>query len=431
MALKGKVLQEFFVSSKQLLNTKNEPANYALINEQSSTGSKTHSHFRIFDNPPLEQLNGKNIGQSSDKVRSQPRTNIGQSSDKHKTNLGQNEGLKEKTQDKVRSQPRTQLRTNLGQNSGKIENKVKFSSLIGLQREIVLFIYEQGHFSRDRITAPLSIEHLAISCKTTKLSAQKTVQRLEKKEAIIRAEFKNGRGGWTRYGLPDLIYQEILHTGKFMENLGQTQDKVRSQPRTQPRTDSSSSSSYIINNKNTTTTSDSRENGKLAEEWHNVDIEPLSEVGFSKTHFLQIAHQGKLSAEMVQTSIHAFAFDLKRNNKVKVLKTNPVNYFMGILRNGQPYAPPSNYESPQDEALRIYVEKQRELEKRRAEFESNALDFAFKEWLHSLNEAEKNQIVPHSLRNFKAEQPKIAILKEHFTKEIWPKKCMEIMQVTD
>jgi DNA-binding transcriptional regulator PaaX len=39
-----------------------------------------------------------------------------------------------------------------------------------------------------------------------------TIQRLEKKGCIRRIEFKNGRGGWTRYELPESIYHEVLRS---------------------------------------------------------------------------------------------------------------------------------------------------------------------------------------------------------------------------
>ena len=57
---------------------------------------------------------------------------------------------------------------------------------------------------------------------------------------------------------------------------------------------------------------------------------------------------------LIQESINAFAFNLKENNKGKGLKTSPLNYLMGILRSGIPYAPPSNYESPESRAMNIY-----------------------------------------------------------------------------
>lgn len=429
MALKGKVLQEFFVSPKPInTDAQSENTSNALTDEKLLVENKPHSHFRIFDDPTKQT--DKNLGQSYDKARQEPKTNLGQSLPKLDTNLGQEKKQKVQTQDKVRPQPRTLHRTNLGQSSVKNVSLVTFSSLVGLQREIVLLVYEQCNLSRDKVTPPLSIEHIANSCKTTRLSAQKTLQRLEAKKIIIRYEYKNGRGGWTRYEMPDVIFQEILHSetsNKLRTNLGQSYDKIRSEPKTELRTSASSSSSSFKENK-TTTTGESSNDSKLANEWLNINIEPLSEFGFTQTHLIQIAQQEKLSPEVVQASIFAFAFDLRRNEKSKTLKTNPLNYFMGIVRNGQPYAPPSNYESPEEEAMRLYVEKQQILEQKRAELEKAAFELAFKEWLTTLSEDTRNTILSPITRNIKAEQPKLAELKSYFMKEIWINKRQEIMQ---
>ena len=89
----------------------------------------------------------------------------------------------------------------------------------------------------------------------------------------------------------------------------------------------------------------------LSEDWLNIDIEPLKDIGFTKTHLEQIASQKLLLPEIVQNSIYAFSFDLVENNKAKELKGQPINFFMGILRKGNPYASPANYESPKDKAI--------------------------------------------------------------------------------
>ena len=82
--------------------------------------------------------------------------------------------------------------------------------LVGLARNIVLFIHEKCRASYNMTTAELSIEDIALSCSTTKMSVKKTIQRLERKQLLIRAEFKSGRSGWTKYRLSESIHQEIL-----------------------------------------------------------------------------------------------------------------------------------------------------------------------------------------------------------------------------
>ena len=46
---------------------------------------------------------------------------------------------------------------------------------------------------------------------------------------------------------------------------------------------------------------------QLPREWQNIDIEPLSQIGFTTTHLSQLAAQNKLPPQVVQDSIYAFA----------------------------------------------------------------------------------------------------------------------------
>lgn len=91
----------------------------------------------------------------------------------------------------------------------------------------------------------------------------------------------------------------------------------------------------------------------LSPEWAVVDTSPLSEIGFTPNHFNQLVKAGKFSADEVQDFIYFFAFDLKSNGKGRKIKGPPVNFFMGILQKGMPYAAPENYESPEAEARMI------------------------------------------------------------------------------
>jgi len=444
MALTDDVLENFFkqpaknrlVVTPSTLKTKNS-ANSAINNDGTLAPKNPYRNYRVFDNPQDSETK-TNLGQTKDKLKTQQRTNTRQTQDKHKTNLRQ----KLKTQDKLRTQYETEHKTNLRQTQDKPRTNTTFLALVGLQRNIALFMYEACKAARDKITAPLSIEHIALSCKTTKSSAQKTIQRLEYKGVVKRAEIKNGRGGWTRYELPEFIFQEILHAetqDKFRTNTRQNWDKIGTEPRTELKTTSPSSGSFNIYKKTTTTGDDASapflspvQSSLLSEEWLNLDIEPLSEIGFSKTHLMQIATQNKLTTVIVQDSINAFAFDLKENGKGKAIKGDPINFFMGILRNGKPYAPPSNYESPQDKAMRIYLEKMREIEKKRADNEKELFELTFSDWFLKLTDDQKRELLPEMLRknaDLKTSKFLENSARSHFEKQIWAIKRSTIIEV--
>ena len=240
-------------------------------------------------------------------------------------------------------------------------------------------------------------------------------------------EFKNGRGGWTNYQLPDEVFQDIFRTTtdtKVVSNSHQSDIKLPSQlPSQLPSSLSSSSSSYI-NNKETTTTGGDQEplfdptRVQLSPQWLAVDLEPLTAIGFTQTHLIQIVSQAKLTPELVQESINHFAFDLRANSKGRELKGPPINFFMGILRKGFPYAAPENYLSPQDEALKKFHDSKRAAAERAQTAEKALYDAEFTEWTSNLSEEEKlNLGAPGGFRGGIAERSKLAM---HFNKTIWP-----------
>ena len=226
-----------------------------LLDEQETQSTPGLSSFR-------EQIVNKTNGTKPN----EPLINTEQSWNKVGTNSEQTQnkvGTKDaveplfplETQNKVRTQLRTEPRTNLEQTQNKVGTKATLSSIVGLQRRIVVFVFEETKSSREKVTAPISIQNLAESCKTTSMAAQVTIRRLEKKGVLLRGEYKNGRGGWTRYELPNDLFQELLQQetqNKLRTNLEQSWNKLRSQPRTELRTSPSSSSS-ILNIYKTTT----------------------------------------------------------------------------------------------------------------------------------------------------------------------------------
>ncbi len=291
--------------------------------------------------------------------------------------------------------------------------------MIGLQRKITLFIYEICKISRSKITNALSIEHIADMCQTTKFSVRKTIQRLENKKIVTRNTFKNGRGGWTRYELSDVIFKEIMQEetqDKLRTNLGQSEDKVRPQLRTELRTTSSSSSSE----RNTTT--------ELSEEWQTIDLSSLESIGLTFGHLTQLQRSGIESSEIIQDSINHFSYDLIHNSKAKEIKTTAIGYFMGIMKRAGLYTAPDNYESEKDRTLRIYMETKKRQQEKQMAVEAELIDLSYNEWSFGLTEDEKKSLLPEHTLNSKLEGPKIAALKTYFKKNIWPEKSKVMFQ---
>ena len=119
-----------------------------------------------------------------------------------------------------------------------------------------------------------------------------------------------------------------------------------------------------------------------------------------------------------QSAIHFFAFDLRRNGKALSLNGSPLNFFMGILRKGIPYAPPENYLSPEDELRREYRERMKSLEEKRVSEAQEIWDLHFREWEAKLSSEECAKILPEYVK--KSGPMRENCLKSHFNEHIWP-----------
>jgi hypothetical protein len=353
-----------------------------------------------------------------------------QTDNKRGTNQQQIKKEERETDNKVITQPATYSTTKQQQSDNKATTKTSFSSLVGLQRELTIFIYNECKIARSKSTENLTLDYISKTVRASTGCIKTTLQRLEKKGVLERVEHKNGRGGWSKYLMPDQHFQKILQDetdNKLATNRQYTGNKLAIQPITQPATSQFSSSSNI----NKTTTTENAQNPNTSQtqlqmDWQNIDLEPLFDIGITKSHLSQIASQNKLSAEIVQDSINAFAFDLQENDKAKKIKGDPINFFIGILRRGTPYLPPNNYESPQDKAMRLYRENMRAIEQRRVEAEKETISLAFNDWFAKLTSNQKTEFLPEMLRRNasgdKLEKSKIleSTAKKHFEKEVWP-----------
>jgi len=368
-----KSLRSIFID-KDETDLKPEAQNLNFLESSFSTASKESLQ---------EKYNGKtepNLSQSEAKVRS----NLSQSEAKvGPIGWADTEKLEPITEPNL-SQTRVKLRTNLSQSEAKVEPNMSFSRLIGLQRKIVLFIHEACLSILDQQTHPLSIEFISNQCHSPKSAVRKAIQRLEQKGVIYRTDFKNGRGGWTRYQLSDQIYQEILRLKNYKVepnlsqswdkhelNLSQTKVKVGTEPETELRPTTSSSSSNLLNK---TTT-------EFPDEW-NFDISPYAKFGFTRSNIKQLISSGAISASMAEQSLIEFSYD-SDNNALPAIKTNKINFLMGLLRLGHAYVS-GGFKNEQEAAIsemarRAEDKRKKLLEEKFTSWEANLSDEEIKE----------------------------------------------------
>ena len=319
----------------------------------------------------------------------------------------------EESQTKLSTQPRPQVRPKTDQTQIKVSSKASFSSVVGLQRQIILFVFDASKTSREKLTAPIALQNLADACQTTPAAAQVATRRLEKKELLCRGKFKNGRGGWTQYELPNSIFQELLQLetqAKLSSNPDQTQSKVSTQPRSQPRPSPLSSSSLI----NTTTTGNQE---AAASEISTFKIpEELRKLGFSENHLAQLKRDSKLPLESISASIEALAYDLTFDDVRRKIRS-PIGLIMKLLKAGELYLSEKGFESEADRLFRECVQRAEKQKEEKTKLMEKFFDLKFEEWIEPMANEDLlkiSQPVGELKGPFHIQQ-----LKEHFRKEVF------------
>lgn len=379
------ILKKTKAKSEQITTVRKPPS---IATEDRPYSTHQEEDLQVFDNStPPSLFNSEPSNKSTTKWQQtgdKPTTNRQQSDNKLATNQQQPvNNLDIKTRNRQQTGNQTgnttdnKVVTKWQQTDNKLAAKSSFSTLVGLQRELIIFICHECKNSRSRTTESLTLEHIAKSLKRSTGAVKTTLQRLEKKSYLIRVEFKNGRGGWSRYEVPDNIYHEVLRneTGnKVTTNWQQTDNKVASQLATEPVTSTSSSSSFL-NIKETTTT-------QLSEEW-NFDITPYAKFGFMPSQLKQLAPLGVISAMDVEQSLIEFYFDLE-NNSLPLIKGGKVGFLMGLFRKGVKYTSEA-YLNEQEAVIS-------EMARRSRVKRENALQAKFEAWEASLNGEERKEI---------------------------------------
>lgn len=89
--------------------------------------------------------------------------------------------------------------------------QVSVLTISGAQRVILDFLFEQCVFNNSLITPPLTKESLLAKTQIKEETALSSIKRLRSKHLIDRVDYKDGKGGWTRYKLAEITYKELLN----------------------------------------------------------------------------------------------------------------------------------------------------------------------------------------------------------------------------
>ena len=328
---------------------------------------------------PAELVNKLNTNQTQTTHKAD--TNLTQQVNTNSTQTTHTDVAQISYQTQTQHKPNTKLNTPKTQSKHKVDTNLTqtehVSTLIGVQRAILLFIFEECKKSRSPITEPLAITHIASGIGIVPGSIKTSVSRLCDKAFLKINRFKNGRGGWSVYEIPDVVYKELLQMEtqhKLHTKQTQTTHKVDTKLYTEPNTSTPSSSSSLKDLKTTTT--------ELNSEW-NFDISPYARIGFTTSQIKQLASLSVISAAEVEQSLIEFSHDLD-NNALPKMRSSKLNFLMGLLRSGHSYVS-EGFKNEQDAAI---SEMARRAEAKR----ESALKAKFEAWEAGLSDEERKEV---------------------------------------
>ena len=293
--------------------------------------------------------------------------------------------------------------------------------LVGKERDLLDLLFQKCQLTGSLVSPIITTDELKNRLKINAIHLRNLIYRMVKKEIIKVAEIKNGQASWRKFKFSKEIYQSLSlnHTvSRPLADREQTVSKPLAEALAEPLASPLSSSSNIYNI--TTTT-------EFPKEWLEISHASLSHIGFSQQHLVQLRKMGTFDPISVQDSIEHFSFDLSENNKISEIKTNPLGYFMGIMKRSGVYTAPENYEAPKDRAMRLYLEQQKTIQKKREVMENELLEISFSEWKGQLSEEEKNKLLPEEIKRINLSGAKESHLRQHFRETLWPEKRVKVL----
>ncbi len=279
--------------------------------------------------------------------------------------------------------------------------------LIGHQKEIFIFIVERCMSRGLLSTGAIKGETLVNLTNTTLKMVKTSIQRIILKGLIVREKGKTGRGGFYTFRITEAVrnaaieYKRIAAIGNKLE----TNEK-------------------LIRNQNNPKIASVIENGvqnnTLSEEWVKINIEPLSEIGFTYNHLMDIAEPELADPQVVQESIFHFAYGLEYET-TKYKKYNDVlNVLIGRLRKGKGWIE-KNYRTPK-EIAQDKLNQQRKIERERLKnLKEEAYDLALQEWQDTLSPEQIEKIAPAKKSRMDI-TPQRVKLSLYFKENLWPAK---------
>ena len=220
----------------------------------------------------------------------------------------------------------------------------------------------------------------------------------------------------------DRVYRELFQLetqNKLRTNAEQTESKLSTQLRTQPRTSSPSSSRGVFLN-NSTSTQNVDNSDPDAGALKKIDFSIVTEFGITSSTLSRCRElYPTVSSDQLAALTERFGQFMKTTGGKRV--QNARGFFISLAEQLSRGIVPLDHIETQDEALmREFVEQAKEAKARREMLEKEAFEFAFEEWVETLDSKTRDTLVPVSSVIESGSKIQSMKLKEHFRLSVWP-----------
>jgi len=285
--------------------------------------------------------------------------------------------------------------------------------LSGKQKIIFDLVIEICSTRNSLETGPVQTASLAMVAQTTIGTTKTTIKRLIDKNLIIRYPGKNAKGGYINLGITNQILMLVENIKNNNKSNLFASDIILAHRYQKDISQEIYSSSNIINT--ITTNNINKKIESMPTEWENINFDPLTHIGFSKTQIKQMI--GKNEPAVVQESIYHFAFGLEHNQKFKKYE-EPLNVLMGVLRKGQGWVE-ADFRSASEIAQEKFLESKKAENARKKALEEEAFKLALSEWEEEISQEEHKKLTEKKNGDL---TPPTAMLSKYFRDNIWPTK---------
>ena len=328
------------------------------------------------------------------------------------------------------------------------DNSKTYPLLIGNEKKFVEMVFHQCQLNASLVSPEINIETTKLYLGNLSSPAIKMIiQRVLKKQILYRAERKDGRGGWCKFGMTQNLYNLMMFKQTTIERSLNGNETVSNKSHSKQFSvtkrylngnengNEITSSMYSIVNKNTIHTGTENQNPPEPDSWaelREVDFSALERWNI-RNNVIESFKKNKwvVSKEQLEDHIERFArYFTEPEFEVRRSKINsPLGFFLGsikIIARGEP-------DPIQDVKTQIELAQEVAMKNRFAEMESRKRQFEtfekqldqyreseFEHWLSGLTREQQEQFVaPSKMAQFGSVSYRL-LLKSYYTETIWP-----------